>query len=489
MKNLIVIFIVFSLFSCQTKTKTENKKPNILLIVVDDQGYADFSPFKDYDKSISTPNITRLGKLGTIFTQAYVTAPVCSPSRAGILTGKNQFRWDKPASWGPGLPDNVKTIAEYLKEAGYETARIGKNDLGRNFHKNDVREYPLNHGYDEFLGFSAHAHDYWLNSQEIKERTPDPYGTSALLGPLMHNMGEKSYNEGYLTDILTDESIDYMNRDRKTPFFLTLSYSAVHHLIHEVPKKYLDKYDVKEIPNYDPDSLVTYGKHKAGTYSAYYDKYSRVGAIQHEDLRKYYLANLNCLDDNIGRVLDALKAKNLDKNTVVVFISDNGGSPLTGANNTPLTGGKYSLWEGGIRVPLAISWSGNIEAGKVEDNYVSATDILPTLANIAGAEINDNTIDGINLLEPQANRLLVWKWQKTWAVRKGDWKLTNAKENHWKSEPSAQYIAPIVNNMELKLFNVAQDPGERIDLAEKHPEKVKELEAAYRNWIDINVVK
>ncbi|MEW4923697.1 sulfatase-like hydrolase/transferase [Algibacter sp. 2305UL17-15] len=493
MKYLIVLFLSLLAVSCKSDAKSNSKevdkKPNILLIVIDDLGYADFSPFENYDTSVSTPNITRLGKSGTVFTQAYVTAPVCSPSRAGILTGKNQFRWDKPASWGPGLPDNVKTLPEYLKEAGYETARIGKNDLGRNFHKNDVREYPLNHGYDEFLGFSAHAHDYWLNSQDIKDRTPDPYGTSALLGPLMHNMGEKSYDEGYLTDILTDESVDYLKRDREKPFFLTLAYSAVHHLIHEVPKKYLDKYDVKEIPNYDPDAMLAYGKHKPGTYSAYYDKYSRVGAIQHEDLRKYYLANLNCLDDNIGRVLDALKENDLDENTIIVFISDNGGSPLTGANNAPLTGGKYSLWEGGIRVPLAISWSGNIDAGKVETRYVSATDILPTLTNIAGVEVADTTIDGENLLKPEADRLLVWKWQKTWAVRQGDWKLTNAKENHWKSEPSAQYIAPIVDNMELKLFNISKDPGERIDLAEQHPEKVKELEASYKNWIDLNVRK
>lgn len=490
MKNIVLLFLLFCVVSCQTKTKKDEiKKPNILLIVVDDQGYADFSPFKNHDKSISTPNITRLGNSGTVFTQAYVTAPVCSPSRAGILTGKNQFRWDKPASWGPGLPDSVKTIAEYLKDAGYETARIGKNDLGRNFHKNNVREYPLNHGYDEFLGFSAHAHDYWLNSQDIKDRTPDPYGTSALLGPLMHNMGEKSYDQGYLTDILTDESIEYIKRIREKPFFLTLSYNAVHHLIHQVPKKYLDKYNVKEIPNYDPDSLVSFKKHKPGSYSAYYDKYSRVGAIQHEDLRKYYLANLNCLDDNIGRVLEALKSQKLVENTVVVFLSDNGGSPLTGANNSPLTGGKYSLWEGGIRVPLAISWPDQITAGKVETNYVSATDILPTLTNFAGVALTDNAIDGINLLKPEANRLLVWKWQKTWAVRKGDWKLTNAKENHWKSEPSAQYIAPIVDNMELKLFNIAKDPGERNDLASQHPEKVKALEAAYKNWINLNVRK
>ncbi|MBC3846007.1 sulfatase-like hydrolase/transferase [Winogradskyella echinorum] len=492
MKQFLIFTFSLLLISCNSKKeKTEettvNEKPNILLIVVDDQGYSDFTPFEAHDKTVSTPHIDRLGKSGVVFTQAYVTAPVCSPSRAGILTGKNQFRWDKPASWGPGLPDDVKTLPEYLKEVGYETARIGKNDLGRNFHKNDVREYPLNHGYDEFLGFSAHAHDYWLNSQTIKDRTPDPYGTSALLGPLMHNMGEKSYEEGYLTDIFTDESIKFIKRKRDKPFFLTLSYNAVHHLIHEVPKKYLDKYNVKEIPNYNPDSLLTYSHHKPGSYSAYYDKYSRVGAINTDDLRKYYLANLNCLDDNIGRLLDALKETNLDKNTLIVFISDNGGSPLTGSNNSPLTGGKYSLWEGGIRVPMAVSWPGNVNKGKVETRYVSATDILPTIVKAAGATLTDKDIDGINIFEPENDRLLVWKWQKTWAVRKGNWKLTNAKENHWKSEPSAQYIAPIRDDLTLKLFNIEEDPGERNDLASIHPEIVRDLEAAFKNWCESNI--
>lgn len=490
MKNIFSLIILLFVMSCKTSLqKAHDEKPNIILIVIDDQGYADFSPFAAHDKSISTPNITRLGNAGTIYTQAYVTAPVCSPSRAGIITGKNQFRWDKPASWGPGLPDNVKTVAEYLKEAGYATARIGKNDLGRNFHKNNVREYPLQHGYDEFLGFSAHAHDYWLNSQSIKNRTPDPYGTSALLGPLMYNMGEKSYDEGYLTDIFTDESIAYIKQKRDQPFFLTLSYSAVHHLIHEVPKKYLDKYGAEKIPNYDPDNLETFGKHPAGSYAAYYDKYSRVGAIKKEDLRNYYLANLNNLDDNIGRLLDAIRSQGLDKNTLIVFVSDNGGSPLTGANNAPLTGGKYSLWEGGIRVPMAISWPGKIPTGKVETNYVSALDILPTLVEAAGTKITDPNLDGINLLKPQPNRLLVWKWQKTWAVRKGDWKLTNANENHWKSEPSVQYIKPIKDDLTLKLFNLTEDPGERKDLAARYPDKVKELKDAYKVWIAANVEK
>ena len=294
---------------------------------------------------------------------------------------------------------------------------------------------------------------------------------------------------GHLTKIFTDESIEFLKRKRDKPFFLTLSYNAVHHLIHEVPKKYLDKYNVKEIPNYDPDNLLAYGKHEAGTYSAYYDKYSRVEAIQPDDLRKYYLANLNYLDDNIGRVLEALQEQVLDKNTLIVFISDNGGSPLTGANNSPLTGGKYSLWEGGIRVPMAICWQGKVEAGKVETRYVSATDILPTLVKVAGVKMTDENLDGINLFSPEDDRLLVWKWQKTWAARKGKWKITNAKENHWKSEPSAQYIAPIRDDLSIKLFDLEADPGERKDLAQQHPEKVKELEAAYNNWCTENIGK
>lgn len=492
MKKTLLISLFLLAISCKEKPndKRETKKPNVLLIVVDDLGYADFEPFSNADATKAhTPNMASIGSEGITYTQAYTTAPVCSPSRVGMITGKNQFRWDKPASWGPGLPDSVKTIAEYLKEAGYATARIGKNDLGRNFHKHNVREYPLRHGYDEFLGFSAHAHDYWLLSKEIKDITPDPSGTSAVLGPLMHNEGEKSYDEGYLTDILTDEAVSYIKQNRENPFFLTLSYSAVHHLIHEVPQAYLDKYEVKPIPNYHPDSLVAFRKHKPGSYSAYYDKYSRLGAIQDRDLRAYYLANLHNLDDNIGRVLSTLKSEELEGDTMVIFISDNGGSPLTGANNSPLTGGKYALWEGGIRVPMAIRYPDKIEANQVEHRYVSAVDIMPTVLKYVGVKIDDHTIDGIDLANPAQDRLLVWKWQKTWAVRKGDWKLTNANENHWKSRPFKMYIAPIADNFDLKLFNLNDDPGERINLADKKPEKVKELETAYNNWCDNNLGK
>ncbi len=403
-----VVLILLSTGCSQSKTQ-QAQKPNVLLIIVDDQGYADFEPFENHDPHISTPNMSRLAKEGTIYTQAYVSAPVCSPSRAGLNTGKNQFRWDDKASWGPGLPDKVKTIAEYLKEAGYTTARIGKADFGVKYHRFDVREYPLNHGYDYFLGFSAHAHDYWLSSKEIAKRTPDPNGTSAHLGPLMENNSYRSFEDGYLTDIFTDEAIKYLKSEKDKPFFLTLSYNSIHHMIHEVPEKYLKKYNVAPIHNYDPDSMETFGRQKPGSYSAYYEKYTRLGAIQDEDMRKYYLASLNCLDDNIGRLLDELKKEGLDKNTLIVFVSDNGGSPITGANNTPLSAGKYSLWEGGIRVPMAISWQGKVAAGKVEDTYVSTLDILPTIAEATGVTLTDKTLDGESLLSDKTGSDLLIK--------------------------------------------------------------------------------
>ena len=469
--------------------QNKSDKKNILFIIVDDLGYADFTAFKRHDKSVVSPNIQALAKKGESYTQAYTTAPVCSPSRVGMLTGKNQFRWDKPASWGPGLPNTVKTLAEYLQEAGYATAKIGKSDLGKNFHKNNVREYPTKHGFEEFLGFSAHAHDYWLSSQSIRDRTPDPEGTSAALGPLMYNDGYRSLDSAYLTDYFTDAAIEYLQRPKDKPFFLTVSYNAVHHLIHEVPDSYLKKFGATPIKNYDPAEMMGFMKQKPGSYLAYYDKYSRTGDISASDMRAYYLANLNCLDDNIGRLMAAMEQQKLMENTIIVFISDNGGSPLTGANNAPLTAGKYSLWEGGIRVPMAVVWPGKTKAGSIQNRYVSATDLLPTLMLETGKAIEDDYLDGRSLFTPINNRLLVWKWQKTWAVRQGKWKLTNADEDHWKSEPSTQYISPIVNDNSLKLFNLDTDPGERINLASKYPALLVRLQGAYDKWMADNYGK
>jgi len=471
--------------------KKDIPKPNILIIVIDDQGYADLSAFSHHASDIHTPNMDRLAKGGTLFTQAYVTAPVCSPSRTGWNTGKCQFRWDKKAGWGPGLPESVKTLAEYMKENGYVTGKIGKNDYGKGYHKHNVREYPLNHGYDYFLGFSAHAHDYWLLSDEIRQRTPDPDGTSAHLGPLMYNDTKKSYEHGYTTEIFTDEAIAFIKRNKTKPFFLTLTYNSVHHLVHEVPEKYLKKYGVNPIPNYDPDKGEAFGKLKPGTYRAYYEKYSRIGAISSEDMRKYYLANLNCLDDNIGRLLDAMKEMGLDKNTLVIFFADNGGSPLTGACNAPLTGGKYSLHEGGIRVPMIWRWPGHIPEGQVYKYPVSTLDILPSCLAAIGKKADDPTLDGINILPAiQQNKparaeddILIWRWQSTFALRSGDWKLTNVGRGRFKGEPSHLYIKPKFETEKIRLFNLKNDPGETVDLSNQYPDIAQKLKSAYEKWL------
>lgn len=148
---------------------------------------------------------------------------------------------------------------------------------------------------------------------------------------------------------------------------MTLSYNAVHHLIHQVPEKYLKKYDVEPIHNYDPDRRESFENLETGSYNAYYEKYSRIGTINSQDMRKYYLANLNCLDDQIGRVLSTLDDSGLADNTLVIFSSDNGGSPITGASNAPLTGANYSLYEGGIRVPMMVRWPGHVRSEEVSD--------------------------------------------------------------------------------------------------------------------------
>lgn len=483
LKKLVQKFCVCvtGLLFCVTCIATE-KRPNIILIVTDDQGYADLSAYKHASKNCSTPNMDRIAKSGVLFTNCYATAPVCSPSRVGMLTGKYQQRWDPASYWTPGLPANVKTLAEILKQSGYVTAKIGKSDLGRNFHNPGAREFPNHHGYDQFLGFSAHAHDYFLLDKETEKATPDPYGWSESLGRLFRDTVKESFKDSYTTNLFTDEAISFVKKNQNTPFFLDLSYNAVHHLIHEVPQKYLDKWNVKKIPNYSPSR---------GKYADYYWDYTQVNEITDEEMRRYYLANLNCLDDNIGRLLDALTEMNLDENTMVIFISDNGGEPLSGANNLPLAGSKYTMYEGGIRVPFILSFPGKLPKNKTYNHRVSALDIVPTCLEAAGIKnINSEQFDGASILNPvrknkqseAAKEPLFFKFDKHYAVVDDNWKLVYTEDYNPADRPITSQIMLGKSNNELALYNLKKDPGERHNLIKLEPEKAKELKNKFLEW-------
>ncbi len=467
-----------------TQKELEKKQPNILLIVTDDQGFADLSAYGHVSPNCHTPNMDRIAKTGILFDHCYVSAPVCSPSRAALYTGKYQERWDPKMSWGTGLPVNVKTLAERLKENGYATARIGKSDYGRNYHNPASREFPVHHGYDHFLGFSAHAHDYFLLDKEIEMATPDPYGESASLGRLYRDTLKVGFEDTYSTDLFTDEAIQFVKENRDNPFFLDLAYNSVHELIHEVPDEYLQKWDVRKIPNYDPSY---------GNYSQYYWDYTQAGEITDEEKRKLYLANLNCLDDNIGRLLDTLADMGLLENTLVLFISDNGGEPLTGANNLPLSGSKYTMHEGGIRVPFMASWPGILPGGKLYRHRVSAFDIVPTCLEAAGIQTGDSIwFDGASFLEPVKNNLptkaanepLCFQFGNQWAIIDDGWKLVYAEDYNPVNRPITSQIVLGASSGQVALYNLKEDEAERNNLIKREPEKAEYLKQQFDSWMD-----
>jgi len=457
-------------------------RPNILVIVTDDQGYSDLSAYAHSAADVSTPNMDRIAASGVLFTRAYVTAPVCSPSRAGWNTGRYQQRWDLNPGWNPGLPPDGKTIAEYFKSAGCATGKVGKSDFGRGYHRQDGREYPLNHGYDEFLGFSSHAHDYFLLSDRIEKLTPDPYGHSAALGTLFENRGRRSFESGYITEIFTDRAIQFLDRHRSRPFFLNVAYNSVHTLVHEVPEKYLKKFGVKPIPDYDPQTM--------GRYVDYYDKYAQLGAISDEEMRKYYLANLACLDDNIGRLLNALDRLELTDNTLIILFSDNGGTQHGGGSNRPLRGTKSTTFEGGIRVPFMMRWPGRLPAARTYPYRVSTLDLLPTCLEAAGIPIDRSPgLDGESFLQavkagkpsPTEGRPLFWLFRDRWAVLSGRWKLVKTPGP---GGPPAYQILYDGDPAESKpaLFNLDNDPAEQHDVSEQHPDVVKRLNRLFEDW-------
>ncbi|MFM7179859.1 MAG: sulfatase [Verrucomicrobiales bacterium] len=418
--------------------------PNVVVIIVDDLGFGDIGVHGC--KDIPTPNIDAFARTGVRFSSGYVSAPLCSPTRAALMTGRYQARFghefNPPAITEPNptklaLDLNQTTFAQRMKSAGYVTGALGKWHLGEGeaFH-------PLSRGFDEFFGFTGGAHSY-LRANDKR------------YGPIVRGR-EPVELKGYLTDVLADEAADFMRRHREERFFLYLAFNAPHTPM-EAPKEALEKFS----------------------------------SIENEQ-RRIYAAVTWKLDQAIGRVTKAMQALDLTNNTLVFFLSDNGGALLrgvakNGATNTPLRGGKIQLLEGGIRVPFMVSWPGVIPADKVDDRPVIQLDLMTTALSAAGVEIDPAwKLDGVDLLPYLTGKStglphesLCWRLGQQWAVRKGPWKLVRWHDRRDNDDESKM--------MEPQLFNLAEDIGETQDRMASEPDIARELQAAYDNWNKDNI--
>ena len=462
---IIAAAFIISSNGCLSEGKSDKKKPNVLFILVDDLGWKDLG----YTGSTfyETPNIDKLASEGMVFTDAYAASPVCSPSRAAIMSGKYPARLNLtdyiPGNrhYGPhknqklaSQPFNLQldleeyTLAEAFKDAGYTTFFAGKWHLGEN-----EKFYPQHQGFDINKGGNSTGH---------------PAG--GYFAPYNNPQLEDGEKGEYLTDRLTDETISFIKNNKEKPFFAYLSFYTVHLPMQGKPEK-VEKYrDKLSEMNYSGEEFIKKG-------DTYHKQWQNM---------PHYAAMVESMDENVGRVLKFLEKENLDKNTIVVFTSDNGGMATSNrtdnipTTNLPLRAGKGYLYEGGIRVPLVLRWPGETETGAVIDFPTTATDLYPTLLDLAEIEPEKpQHFDGISLKSVLENktpeeRPVFWHYphysgglggRPSGAVRFGDFKLIEFFEDN-----------------RVELYNLKNDLEEENDLFEVYPEKAEELKQMLHNW-------
>jgi len=423
MKKLTILILMA--LGQLTSSLAVERKPNIIIFLADDLGYADLGC--QGCKDIPTPNIDSLAQNGVRFTDGYATHPVCAPSRAALMTGMYQHRFGFEHNPGPerfaapnfGLPRSVPTLAEKLKAAGYTTGMIGKWHLG---FKEGLR--PWERGFDYFFGFLSGARSYYPDNPREQD-------------PLLCNGRPVTDEKEYLTDAFAREAVAFIERSKDQPWFLYLAFNAVHMPL-EATEKYTERY-----PNL------------TGT-------------------RRTYAGMLSAMDDAVGRVLAKVRELNQEENTLIFFYSDNGGpTPQTTSRNDPLRGYKGQVFEGGIRVPFLMQWKGIVPAGKVYEKPVMAFDIHVTA--LAAAKVTvpaDKPLDGVNLIPfvsgqqtGAPHEVLFWRAGLQHAARMGDWKLVHTPQTG-----------------QDMLFHLTEDIGEQHDLAAEKPDKLRELQTAYQGW-------
>ncbi|TDE10993.1 sulfatase [Jiangella asiatica] len=451
-------------------------RPNIVVIVSDDHGYADFGRLGIHD-GVRTPGLDRLAAQSVACTDAYVTAPICSPSRAALISGAYQQRWGATWFGDSRFPDHLPTIAERLSALGYATGYFGKVHYGQE-RAGDVA-CPPRHGFAESFYGLAGTQQGRLNYLRHSEAAVAEYGPEAArrmaVLPLFDGDDEVEY-EGFLTAELGRRAVDFVARHEDEPFFAMVAFNAVHNFCFQLPRAELDR---RGLPEYGDWNEAT---------SAYDEWYEEVIWPSLPHGREYYLAQLELMDAEIGRLLDELDRRGLADDTIVVYLTDNGGSTCNFGDNAPLRGGKYSLYEGGIRVPMFVRWpAGGIPAGVERSGLVSAMDLVPTLVAAAGGAGPAAGIDGVNQLAflrgeaESAHEALHWDCRFQWAVRSGRWKLrwTDGQDPRVESLLRGEHVDV---GSGLALYDLHDDIGETRDLAGDHADVVARLAARHAAW-------
>jgi arylsulfatase A-like enzyme len=416
--------------SVQRSSGVKESRPNIIFILADDLGWGDLSCYGRPD--YRTPNIDLLALQGTRFTDAYSASAVCTPTRCAYITGRYPARFriglEEPliaTNSKVGLEPNQPTIASLLKQSGYDTALFGKWHLGFR-----PEWGPNAHGFDEFFGILAGAGDYFLHKNGLGQ--PDLYEN---LTPVERN--------GYLTDLLTQRAVNYVKKPRSAPFFLSLHYTAPHW------------------PWQGP---------KGGEPSHFSDKAPEPAAMGSGGSLQVYAQMMKSLDDGVGRVMQSIRAAGIDRKTLVIFTSDNGGERFSYL--WPFSGQKGDLLEGGIRVPALVRWPGVVPANRLTPQMAITMDWTATI--IAAAKVDasaGHSFDGIDLLpvirgtSPVVDRTFFWRIYARDAVREGKWKYVRDGEVR-------------------KLFDLSLDQHEQADFSQKHPEVLQRLMSEFNKWND-----
>lgn len=430
-----VLGVASCLPAAHCAAQTQPSKPNVVIFLTDDQGSVDVNCYGSSD--LATPNMDRICRSGVRFTQFYASSSISSPSRASLLTGRYPQRAGVPTlvphdPQKTGLPGSEITLAEMLRDNGYTTALIGKWHLGHN-----PESLPNAQGFDYFFGhlggcIDNYSHYFYWN------------------GPNRHDLfrnGKEVWCAGRnFAELMTEESLKFIERNKDRPFLLFFASNYPHY------------------PLQGDSGWRSY--------------YAEQGAIHPRDK---YAAMVSTIDERIGEVLDKLAAEGLSDDTIVIFMSDNGHSvedrTFCGGGSAGIyRGNKFTLYEGGIRVPAAVSYPRVFAPNTVCDAMVTGCDWFPTIAELCGVQLPDCKLDGQSLVATVNNgalsphRIVHWQTGKTWAVRKGSYKLVSTKNGR--------------DTQIVELFDIEADPSEAHDLSTVRPEHVKELQSEHADWLE-----